>query len=325
MQKEVHQGEYTSGMKMKARQMKSKQSLLDQWLSLESLLQGLSDVPKMSLQEREILAADIEKQITTLEKELHKAKEMLYLSGSYDANDAVLEIHAGNGGDDAEDFVAILLRMYLRYIERKGWKATIVEETRSDAGVKSVSIDIEGEFVYGHLKHEKGNHKLYRKSPFKSTDSRQTSFAKVVVIPLIEDSPIEIREDALEITTTRSSGAGGQKVNKTDSAVRIRHIPSGIVVHCQTERSQLQNKQQALSILKSKLFLLEKEKQEQKLSSIKGKEFTAGFGSQAIRMYIFDNPKKVKDNRTGAEVADVQSVLDGYLDPFVEAELFQLS
>jgi peptide chain release factor 2 len=321
LQERLEQEEYSAKTVELLKQLKQKMSVLSTWQELDQALSGLLSVLEMQEEDRQLLASDIEHQIHELEKKLSEAETILFLSGPYDDHHVLFEIHVGNGGDDAEDFVSILLRMYLRFFEKKGWSSVVIDENRTPSGIKSVTVEVKGEYVYGQMKHEKGQHKLYRKSPFKATDSRQTSFATVIVTPVIEDTEVIIKDEDMEISTTRSSGAGGQKVNKTDSAVRIKHKPTGLVVECQTERSQLQNKQRAMMMLRSKLFDLQQEQQQQNLKDIRGVIGKADFGSQAIRIYILDTPKKIKDYRTEVEVSDIQSVLDGDLDPFIEGEL----
>jgi len=322
LQKRLEQEEYSAKTVELLKQLKQKMSVLSTWQELDQALSGLLSVVEMQEEDRQLLASDIEHQIHELEKKLSEAETILFLSGPYDDHAVLFEIHVGNGGDDAEDFVAILLRMYLRYFEKKGWSSVVIDENRTPSGIKSVTVEVKGEYVYGQMKYEKGQHKLYRKSPFKATDSRQTSFATVMVTPvIIEDTELVLREEDLEISTSRSSGAGGQKVNKTDSAVRIKHKPTGLVVECQTERSQLQNKQRALMMLRSKLFERQQEEKEKHIKHIRGDIGKADFGSQAIRIYILDTPKKIKDYRTGVEMVDIQRVLNGHLDPFIEAEL----
>lgn len=287
------------------------------------MLNGLLDVEKMSDEERELLQQDILQQVESLEKRLDRAEQLLFLSGPYDLSDAIFEIHVGNGGDDAEDFVAMLLRMYLRFFENTGWQAAIIDQNDTPSGVKSVTLEVKGEYVYGKLQFEQGVHRLIRLSPFKANDSRQTSFASVIVTPIVKNAAVSIREEDLKMDTYRSSGAGGQKVNKTDSAVRITHIPSGIVVQCQTERSQLQNKQHALMLLQSKLFQLEEERQSKLLKDVRGEIKKAEFGSQ-IRTFTLQPYRLVKDHRTNVEAGDVQSILDGNLETFIRAELAML-
>ena len=258
----------------------------------------------------------------SLERELERVREDALFTGQYDAGDAVLEIHAGTGGTDAQDWAEMVLRMYLRWASDRGFETEVLEASPGEeAGLKSATVSVKGENAYGTLKAERGVHRLVRLSPFDSAHRRHTAFAQVVVAPLLpDDAPIEIDESDLRIDTYRSSGAGGQHVNKTDSAVRITHIPTGIVVQCQNERSQASNKATALRILRSRLAELEEEKREAELARERGAAQDIGFGSQ-IRSYVLHPYQLVKDHRTGYEVGNIQSVLDGGLDGFVRAYL----
>ena len=249
---------------------------------------------------------------------------MMLLSGKYDDNNAILSIHAGTGGVDANDWAEMLERMYLRYCEKKGFKTRILDRQDDvDYGIKSSTIQIEGDKAYGLLKTENGVHRLVRISPFNSLGKRQTSFAAVEVVPeLGDDIEVNIDQQDLKIDTYRSGGAGGQHVNTTDSAVRITHLPTGIVVTCQNERSQIQNKETAMKILVSKLTKIAEEAHKENLNEIKGDQSMATWGSQ-IRNYVFQPYTMVKDTRTGAEVGNVEAVMDGDLDTFVRAKLSQ--
>jgi peptide chain release factor 2 len=260
--------------------------------------------------------------LSGLEGELARLQEDALFTGQYDAGDAVLEIHAGTGGTDAQDWAEMLLRMYLRWASDRGFDAEVIEASPGEeAGLKSATVVVKGENAYGTLKAERGVHRLVRLSPFDSAHRRHTAFAQVVVAPLLpDDTEIEIDEADLRIDTYRSSGAGGQHVNKTDSAVRITHIPSGIVVQCQNERSQTSNKATALRILRARLAELEEERREAELARERGAAQDIGFGSQ-IRSYVLHPYQLVKDHRTDHEVGNAQSVLDGALDGFVHAYL----
>jgi peptide chain release factor 2 len=258
----------------------------------------------------------------SLERELKRVREDALFTGEYDAGDAVLEIHSGTGGTDAQDWADMLLRMYLRWAADRGFDTELLEASPGEeAGLKSATVTVKGENAYGTLRAERGVHRLVRLSPFDSAHRRHTAFAQVVVSPLLpDDAPIEIDESDLRIDTYRSSGAGGQHVNKTDSAVRITHIPTGIVVQCQNERSQTSNKATAMRILRSRLAELEEEKREAELARERGAAQDIGFGSQ-IRSYVLHPYQLVKDHRTDYEVGNTQSVLDGGLDGFIRAYL----
>ncbi len=264
----------------------------------------------------------VEEEIPELENETEKLELLLLLSGPYDKNNAILEVHSGAGGTEACDWAYMIYRMYIRWIENKGFSYTILDFQEGDeVGLKSSSILVKGLYAYGYLKCEKGVHRLVRLSPFDSNHKRHTSFASVEVTPEIDNSVnIEIDEDDLKIDVYRSSGKGGQGVNTTDSAVRITHLPSKIVVTCQNERSQLQNKEQAMKMLKAKLFAIELEKKEKEMNNIKGEQKNIEFGSQ-IRSYVMHPYSMVKDHRTNEETSDVQKVLDGYIDKFIIEKL----
>lgn len=257
-----------------------------------------------------------------LEAELGRLQEDALFDGQYDAGDAVLEIHAGTGGTDAQDWAEMLVRMYLRWASDRGFQTETIEASPGEeAGLKSATVTVKGENAYGTLKAERGVHRLVRLSPFDSAHRRHTAFSQVVVSPLLpDDVDVEIDESDLRIDTYRSSGAGGQHVNKTDSAVRITHVPTGIVVQCQNERSQTSNKQTAMRILRSRLAELEEERREAELARERGAAQDIGFGSQ-IRSYVLHPYQLVKDHRTDFEVGNTQSVLDGGLDGFVRAYL----
>ena len=264
----------------------------------------------------------LEKNILKINKDVENLSILLLLNGPYDTNDCIFDIHSGAGGTEACDWADMIQRMYLRYCEKKGFKIEVIDYQAGDeAGIKNVSFKVKGNYAYGYLKNEKGVHRLVRLSPFDSNNRRHTSFAAVEVTPEIErDNNIEIDEKDLKIDVYRSTGAGGQGVNTTDSAVRVTHLPTKIVVTCQNERSQIQNKEEAIKVLKSKLLLLKLEQEEKELNAIKGTQSNIEFGSQ-IRSYVMHPYSMVKDHRTGTETSNVSRVLDGDLDEFIESNL----
>ena len=266
----------------------------------------------------EELAAEVD-ELSERAEELHIDA---LLSGQYDANNAIISIQAGAGGTEAQDWAQMLYRMYNYYCEKKGWKTTVLDFHEGDeAGIKSVTMRVEGEYVYGYLRAEKGVHSLVRISPFDAAARRQTSFSSVDVMPELEDDgEIEIRPEDLRVDTYRSSGAGGQHVNKTESAIRINHLPTGIVVACQNERSQIQNRETAMRMLRSKLAELREREQMEKLAEIQGDLKKIEWGSQ-IRSYVFHPYQMVKDHRTGVEMGNIDKVMNGELEEFVRAYL----
>ncbi len=297
-------------------------ALRQQWEPVTSLLVETNDLLSLmeasSPEEQQSLFADVER----LSAAWAKAEIQLYLSGEFDAGNCFLTISSGAGGTEAQDWAAMLTRMYLRYCERKGWSTDVIDKTDGqEAGIKSVTIHVKGEFAYGNLKCERGTHRLVRLSPFNAKNLRQTSFALVEALPEIpETADVAIDQNDLRIDTYRSGGAGGQHVNKTDSAVRITHIPTGIVVACQSERSQMQNRAQAMAILRAKLLERQQREQQEQKSELKGASQSADFGQQ-IRSYVLHPYQMVKDLRTDTETSNTTAVLDGDIQMFIDAEL----
>lgn len=289
----------------------------------------------VSLQEEIAKLRGLEKKIQegeteNLEKEIKKQELKIFLSGQYDKNNAILEIFAGAGGIDAKDWATMLLRMFERYCQRKGYQTKIIHQSFGQGlgpegriGTKSATLEIKGNYAYGFLKKETGVHRLVRQSPFSAKKLRHTSFALIEVLPEIskkEEQEIEIKPEDLKLETFRASGPGGQYVNKRESAVRITHLPTGITVSCQAERLQGQNRERAMKVLYAKLYQLKESERQKELKKIKGKIVSASWGNQ-IRSYVLHPYKLIKDLRTGVETSNVEAVLDGNLDPFIEAEI----
>jgi peptide chain release factor 2 len=293
---------------------------LDRYDALSGEAKDLGELVTLAAEDGEL--DEVEASVRALRRELDRLQEDALFTGEYDAGDAIVTIQAGTGGTDAQDWAEILLRMYLRWADDRGFRTEMVEASPGEeAGLKSATFTVHGENAYGVLKAERGVHRLVRLSPFDQAHRRHTSFAQVIVSPFVaDDVDIEVDEGDLRIDTYRASGAGGQHVNKTDSAVRITHVPTGIVVQCQNERSQLSNRQTAMRILKSRLAEHELEKREAELARERGAVADTGFGSQ-IRSYVLHPYQLVKDHRTGVEEGNAQGVLDGKLDELIHAYL----
>ena len=307
--------------------MKDLKDLKDQVETVEHLEQSYEDIGlliEMAYEEEdESVLPEIEEELNAFEEGYESLRIQTLLSGEYDKYNAIVTLHAGAGGTESCDWASMLYRMYSRFAERKGFGVKVLDFLEGDvAGIKTVTFEVSGENAYGYFKSEKGVHRLVRISPFNSAGKRQTSFASCDVIPDIEDNidDIELSDDELKIDTYRASGAGGQHVNNTSSAIRITHLPTGIVVQCQNERSQHHNRDKAMQMLKAKLKLLKEQEQADKVSDIRGEIKEIGFGNQ-IRSYVMQPYTLVKDHRTGAESSNVGAVLDGALEPFINAFL----
>lgn len=296
--------------------------LKKQWEPIIALVSEVQDLHDIAKESAPTDIPELEKEYAKLLSRWQIAERALYLGGKYDIGNAYLSISGGAGGTEAQDWAGMLGRMYLRYAERKEWKTEVVERTDGqEAGIKSMTIHISGDAAYGHLKCERGTHRLVRLSPFNAKNLRQTSFALVEVLPdMTGTTEIEVRQEDLRIDTYRSGGAGGQHVNKTDSAVRITHLPTNVVVACQNERSQLQNRERAMNVLKAKLLERKLEEEEAEKRKLRGSHVSADFGSQ-IRSYVLHPYQMVKDLRTNYETSDTAGVLDGDLDLLIDAEL----
>ncbi|MBF7023609.1 peptide chain release factor 2 [Staphylococcus kloosii] len=299
-------------------------SVVNDFTSLTDELEDMSATHELLVEENDDdMKEALESQVTEFNDKIERFELQLLLDGPYDANNAILELHPGAGGTESQDWTSMLLRMYQRYCEQQGYKVETADYQPGDeAGVKSVTIIVKGHNAYGYLKAEKGVHRLVRISPFDSSGRRHTSFASCDVIPEFNNNEIEIEinPDDITIDTFRASGAGGQHINKTESAIRITHHPTGIVVNNQNERSQIKNREAALKMLKAKLYQLELEEQEKQMAEIRGEQKEIGWGSQ-IRSYVFHPYSMVKDHRTNEETGKVDAVMDGDIGPFMEAYL----
>jgi peptide chain release factor 2 len=292
---------------------------VDDWQKLNQTVQDSLELAEMG---DETLRPELETELEVLTKEIDQREFDLMLSGRYDRGDALLAIHSGAGGVDAQDWAEMLERMYLRWAEMRGFQAEVIDLSEGEeAGIKSVTISVEGRYAYGYLRPEKGVHRLVRLSPFDAAHRRHTSFALVEVLPQIEDdSEVEINPEDIRVDVYRSSGAGGQNVQKNATAIRITHLPSGLVVTCQNERSQTQNRENAMRVLRARLFEIKMQAQAEQIAELRGEYTKAEWGSQ-IRSYVLHPYQMVKDHRTNYEVGNAQSVLNGSLDGFIEAYL----
>ena len=309
------------------KELRKMQDCVKEVRDLESSYEDINALIELTEEEedREMIK-EIQREIAKFEKEFEDLRIRTLLSGEYDSCNAIVTLHAGAGGTDSCDWANMLYRMYTRYADRNGFSVEVLDMLDGDeAGIKSVTFQVNGENAYGYLKSEKGVHRLVRISPFNAAGKRQTSFVSCDVMPEIEeDLDVEINDDDLRIDTYRSSGAGGQHINKTSSAIRITHLPTGIVVTCQNERSQFQNKDKAMQMLKAKLYMLRQEEQAAKAAGIRGDVKDNGWGSQ-IRSYVLQPYTMVKDHRTGEESGNVDAVLDGSIDNFISAYLRWMS
>lgn len=328
LEKQMGDSDFWSDQR-KAREISQKaqriRKIIDDMKDIEAKFEDLDAAIELSDEDQSFVET-IKEMVEEIEKKVKTFELELILNGKFDASNAYLTIHPGAGGTESQDWASMLLRMYMRWAERKGFDVQIVDyQPGEEAGIKSAMIYIKGDYAYGYLKYERGVHRLVRISPFDANKRRHTSFASVNVIPEIDDDiDIEINPEDLRIDTYRASGAGGQYVNKTESAVRITHIPTGIVVTCQTERSQLQNKETALKVLKARLYQLEIEKRQKQLEEIQGELKDISWGNQ-IRSYVFQPYTMVKDHRTNVETGNIDAVMDGEIDIFIESELIHFA
>jgi peptide chain release factor 2 len=302
--------------------MKALSTIRHEVADWQTLQTRINDVLELAQIEDESFRSDITNELEAIEKELSQKELHTFLSGKYDHGNALLAIHAGAGGTESQDWAAMLQRMYLRWCERNGYEANIIDFTPGEeAGIKTATISIEGRYAYGNLRSEKGTHRLVRISPYDANSRRHTSFAMVEILPEVDnDDDITISPDEIRIDTYKSAGAGGQNVQKNSTAIRITHLPTNIVVSCQNERSLLQNRENALKVLKSRLLDIKREEQDEEMAKLRGTYKKAEWGSQ-IRSYVLHPYQLVKDHRTNHEEGNAQAVLDGNLNPFIEAYL----
>lgn len=330
MERRIEKPDFWDDPDLSTKCMKELRSLQDFVKNSEEIFNAYEDISmliELAEEEEDVdMINEIRKELHDFEKNYEDLRIRTLLSGEYDSNNAIVTLHAGAGGTDSCDWANMMYRMYTRFAQEKGFKITVLDYQDGDiTGLKGITFEVTGENAYGYFQSEKGVHRLVRISPFNSAGKRQTSFASCDVIPDIEDEiDIDIDEDDLKIDTYRASGAGGQHVNKTSSAVRITHLPTGIVVQCQNERSQLFNKDKAMQMLKAKLYLQKKQEQDEKISAVRGEVRDINFGSQ-IRSYVLHPYTLVKDHRTNEENGNVSAVLDGDLDSFINAYLKQRS
>ena len=332
--REIEQDGFWNNLEYAQKVMREKKNMEDTLAEYHGLEKGLDDVAELielaemeeeggaAAEDLELMVTEIQELFAATKDHLEEMRLRTLLTGKYDHNNAIVSIHAGTGGVDAMDWAEMLLRMYTRWCDKKGYTVKMLDlQDDTEAGIKSATFLVEGENVYGYLKNEKGVHRLVRISPFNAAGKRQTSFAQLDVTPELDDDiSVEIDPEDLRIDTYRSSGAGGQHVNKTDSAIRITHLPTNIVVTCQNERSQHQNKDMAMKILKARLTELAEQEHKENLKELKGDYSMNTWGSQ-IRSYVFQPYTMVKDHRTGAETANVQGVMDGNIDYFINEKL----